>query len=223
MADTLIDVTNRVLRATGQRSDKTAFSETDSTSFVRDRINDALQEIYHQGPPPTQADGLLTLPPSTRSVAISGLDTGQIYENGWRINRASGDIPLQVVEESFLISHFPAFETEEADFPQYVYLANGIVSFYPLLIAGSPSLTIQYKYPSQFVRLENAADVFPFVDGSEEMRYIHIRAQHEYEMHKLMGNPDATREKAEVLMATLAGKYARIRNMSFVGARRYGA
>jgi hypothetical protein len=71
MTATLIDVVNEVLRATGQRPNKTAFAETDSSAFLRDKINDALDELYDMAPFTIDADGTLTLPASTRTVAVA--------------------------------------------------------------------------------------------------------------------------------------------------------
>lgn len=223
MAYTLLSLTNKILRATGQRANKTAFAETDSSAFIRDKINDALEEIYDMAPPGVDADGTLSLPASTRSVsALASLDPLEIYNWSWRINNGDGDIPLTFVSEKFIIENFPLYETEEADRPRYVYLSNGIPSFYPLLAAGSSSLTIQYKYPAQFVELTATTDTFPWLDSSDEMMMVRLYAQLEYEMHKLMGNPDHTREKLETIRCRLTAKYWMKRPMGFVGNRIIG-
>lgn len=224
MTDTLIDVTNEVLRATGQRPNKTAFAETDSSAFIRDKINDALDELYDMAPSTVDANGTLTLPASTRTVsALAGLDPYEIYDWSWRINDSTGDIPLIFLSEAWIIQNFPLNETQEAERPQYVYLSNGTPAFYPLLAAGSSSLTIQYKYPAQFVKLTLTTATFPWPDRSDEMTFIKLYAQLEYEMHKLMGNPDHTREKLETVRCRLTAKYWLKRPMGFVGNRIIGA
>lgn len=223
MADTLIDVVNEVLRATGQRPNKTAFAETDSTAFIRDRINDALDELYDMAPTSVDANGTLTLPASTRTVAaLAGLDPSEIYQWGWRINNANGDIPLKFVSERHIIENYPLYETEEADSPRLVYLSNNTPAFYPLLSAGSASLTIQYKYPAQFVKLTEPSATFPWPDRSDEMAFVKLFAKYEYEMHKLMGNPDKTENQLETQRCKLTAKYALKRPMGFVGNRRIG-
>jgi hypothetical protein len=224
MTATLIDVVNEVLRATGQRPNKTAFAETDSSAFLRDKINDALDELYDMAPFTIDADGTLTLPASTRTVAVAAtLDPYEIYNWSWRINDVDGDIPLEFVSERFIIESFPLYETEEAVQPQYVYMSNNAPSFYPLLAAGSASLTIQYKYPTQFVKLTNTSAAFPWPDRSDELMFVKLFAQLEYEMHKLMGNPDFTREKLETKRCQITAKYAIKRPMGFVGNRIIGA
>lgn len=223
MAYTLISLVNKVLRATGQRANKTAFAETDSSAFLRDKINDALEELYDMAPSEVDADGTLTLPASTRTVAaLANLDPYEIYNWGWRIHNANGDIPLTFVSERFIIENFPLYEAEEADYPRYVYLSNGSPAFYPLLADGSPSLTIQYKYPSQFVELTATTDTFPWPDSSDEMMMVRLYAQLEYEMFKLMGNPDHTREKLDTVRCRLTTKYWLNRPMGFVGNRIIG-
>lgn len=224
MAITLIEMVNKVLRATGQRPNKTAFAETDSSAFLRDRINDAVFELYQMAPTTVDADGTLTLPSATRSVAaVAGLDPYRIYDWGWRINDPTGDIPLQFVDEKMIIQTFPLYETHQGPRPVYVYIANNLPSFYPLLEAGADSLTIQYKYPANVVALTTTTATFPFADGSDEMRFIELYAKFEYEMHKLMGNPDKTEGQLETTRAGLFGKYATIRGAYLVGNRRLGA
>jgi len=224
MTDTLIDVTNEVLRATGQRANKTAFAETDSSAFIRQKINDALDELYDMAPSTVDADGTLTLPASTRTVAaLAGLDPYEIYDWSWRINDATGDIPLNFVTEEWIIQTFPLYETQEADRPQYVYLSNNVPAFYPLLSAGSAPLPIQYKYPAQFVKLTATTATFPWPDRSDEMTFTKLYAQLEYEMHKLMGNPDHTREKLETVRCRLTAKYWLKRPAGFIGNRIIGA
>lgn len=224
MTYTLISLTNKVLRATGQRANKTAFAETDSSAFIRDKINDALEELYDMAPSAVDADGTLTLPASTRKVAaLANLDPYEIYQWGWRIHNVNRDIPLTFVSETWIIENFPLHETEEADLPQYVYLSNNTPAFYPLLTAGSSSLTIQYKYPAQFVELTATTDTFPWPDTSDEIALVRLYAQLEYEMHKLMGNPDHTREKLETVRCRLTAKYWLKRPTGFVGNRIVGS
>lgn len=224
MAITLLDLVIEVLRSTGQNPNKTAFSETDSTQFIVDRINDGLDVIYGLAPSSIDADGSLTLPASTRSVAaVSGLDPYHIYDWSWRINQSVGDIALEQVSEKFVIKNFPLYETYEAAFPKYVYLSNGVPSFYPLLKAGSASLTIQYKYPAQMVKLTETTATFPFQDRSEEMTFLKLYAKFQYELFKLMGNPDFTGGMVEDAKGALIGKYEALNPFRIAGNARFGA
>lgn len=223
MAETLIEVTNEILLDTGQNSAKTEFKTTDSTSFIRNVINRALQILYGMAPTSVDVDGSLILPASTRSVAgPSGLDVHRIYEWSWRINNSAGDIPLKFASEQYIITTFPDFEVAEAIIPTYVYIANNTPSYYPLLKAGQPDLTIQFKYAAQYAKLVDTTATFPFEDGSEEMLFVKLYAKLQYQLHKLMGNPDVTATEVDSVLATLEGKYARLKKLRFRPSKKYG-
>lgn len=222
MANTMIYVINEVLRATQQRPNKTAVSDTDSTAFILDKLNEALENIYGMSPTGIDVDATLTLPASTRTVAIaSGLDPYRIYDWSWAISKVTGDTELEQVTEQYIQDRYPDYETGDAAEPRLVYFSGGEAAFYPLLEAGASSLTIQYKYPTQFVKLAAATDTFPFPDRSDEMAYIKFYAQAEYEIEKGLGAPDYTLEKAATKRARLKGKYARGKRIGFKGYRRY--
>jgi hypothetical protein len=223
MADTLIDVINEVLTATSQRGNKTAIAQTDSTAFIRDRLNDALENIYDIKPFVVDLDGTTTITASTRTFSgPSGIDLNNIDTDTFRINDANGDIPLPYVTEDFIIQNYPSFETAEADLPMYVYFTNGLLAIYPLLTTGATSLTLQYKYSSQFVKLTATTATFPFKDRSPEMKYCKLWAQRDYEISKGLGQPGATQSLIDDEWAKITGKYRRNRRFGFSGARIYG-
>lgn len=219
----MIDVINEVMTATFQRNNKTAISNTDSSAFFLDKINDALQNIYNWCPTAIDVDATLTLPASTRTVSIAtGVDINRVYKNLWRINDSAGDIPLELVSEEFIITQKPLYETEEALKPQYVYYSNGNAAFYPLLKTGQSSLTIQYKYPTQFTKLEATTDTFPFPDRSEEKTYIKLFAQYHYEKLKGLGDPDSTYMDMVDVKHILKARYAKLKRVGITSHRRYG-
>lgn len=223
MADTLIFVVNEVLRATGQQADKTAFSETDSTAFIRDMVNKGLRKVYNMGSSVIDSDDSVSLAVSTRTVSPpSGVDPHAIYDWSVRINDTNGDIPLDVVTREFIITNFPEFEAFEAARPEYMYLDGGNLAFYPLVESTGSTLTIQFTYPTQFVKLTSTSDTFPFEDQSDEMEYIKQYAQLKYEVFKGLGQPEVTYQEVEDLEAALTAKYARTKKIGFTGSRIIG-
>lgn len=219
--DTLISVTNDILRATGQRADKTDFAETDSTSYLRDRINEALQTIYGLQPFIIDADGTITITPSTRTFSgPSATPLTNIHTNTLRLNQAIGDIPLEYVTEEFIIRAFPDFETIEADFPRYVYFTNGLIGVYPLLKSGDANLTLEFKYSTQFVKLTDKAATFPFENRSVELEYVKLYAQMRYEIFKGFGQPAETGQEANKALTVLKVRALKNKRVGFTGYRR---
>src|SRR3982750_2896864 len=169
MADTLLNVVNEILRATQQRQ-QTAFSDNNDTNFIVDRVNDALEDVYNLKGTQIDVDGTATIPASTRKLTGPvGLDLTRIYDWSFRLNNATGDIPIQVLTKEYVVETFPLYESQEGPQPQYVYIDNNQLAVYPLLAAGSASLTLQFSYPSQFTKLTLISATFPFNDRSSEM------------------------------------------------------
>ena len=222
MADTLLNVVNEILRET-QQAQATAFSENDDTNYIVDRVNDALDDLYALKGTPIDADGTITITPSTRTFSgPSGLDLHRIYDWTFRIHDTDGDIPVAVVTEEYITRTFPLFETFEATRPDKVYIDNNLVAVYPLLEAGASNLTLQFSYPAQFVKLTSTSATFPFPDRSEEMRYIKLHAKFEYEKLKGFGQPGDTRDERDGKKAQIIAKYARLKRVGFTGYRVYG-
>lgn len=223
MAITMIELVNEVLRSIGSKPDKTAISETDDTAYILDKLNEGLEDIYRMCPTEIFNDGTLTLPPSTRVLARpSNADVSKIPAWSWRINDADGDKPLEIVTEEFIIRTYPGYETDEAIEPQFVYLTNDDIGFYPLLKAGESDLTIQFKYPALFTKLTNTTDTIPFEDRSEEVKYIKLYAQMEYEIFKAIGQPGITGGKLMASDHRLKAQYAKTRRIGLIGHRVYG-
>lgn len=223
MADTLLAVVNEILRATQQRCDKTAFSNNDDTNYIVDRINDALEDLYTLKPTDIDTDGSVTITASTRVFnGPSGLELNRIYDWSFRLNNADGDIRLPVVTKEYIVTTFPQYESFEASQPQYVYIDNDQIAVYPLLEAGASSLTLQFSYPAQLTKLTNTTATFPFPDRSDEMRYIKLTTQFEYEVFKGLGQPAATMEARDNVWARCVAKYARLKRQGFKGYRVYG-
>lgn len=222
MADTLLDIVKRVLRATGQNPSKTAFADTDDTQYIVDRINEALQKLYSQNPTQVDTDGTVTLAASTRTVsAPSDQDVSKIYPWSWRIDQSAGDKPLTFVTKEFIVGRFPLYETLEASFPQYVYIDGGDIAFYPLLTAGSTSLPIQFSYPAMNARLSSTTATFPWVDNSDEMQYLELFATGKYELYKGLGQPVVTIGLANSTWARLIARYAKNKRVGFTSYRKY--
>ncbi len=223
MADTLIAIVNEVLRATQQRCDKTSFSNNDDTNYIVDRVNDALEDIYALKGTEIDTDGTITVTAATRKFnAPADTDPSRIYDWSFRINDADGDIKLEVVTRQFITENFPLFETEEADVPKYVYIDNVQIAVYPLLTTGASSLTMQFTYPAQFVKLTTTTATFPFEDRSDEMRFVKLSAQFDYEVFKGLGQPASTMDKRDGVWARVVAKNAKTRKKGFMGYRRYG-
>jgi hypothetical protein len=218
--DTLIDVINDVFREVGNRTNKTVIGDTDETGFVRNRINDALAEIYGLQPFNVDVAGSTVITPSTRTFSgPTGTDLNNIHTWSFRVNNA----PVAYVTNQFIITHCPDFETAEGASPSYVYFAEGgRLAIYPMLTAGAANLTLKFLYSTQFTRLTAAAATFPFEDGSDEMRYVKLCAQRDYELRKALGQPDATALKAMNLWAKLVAKYRKGKRFGITGACQYG-
>ncbi|MCE3234529.1 MAG: hypothetical protein K0Q50_709 [Vampirovibrio sp.] len=223
MADTLIDVINEVLTATGQRANKTTIAATDSTAYLRDRVNDALDWLYKLKPFVVDADGTVTITPAQRTFN-GPLDTELQNIHPWslRINDSDGDIPVSLVTEQFIIENYPDFETAESGSPQYVYFSNGSIAVYPLLETVAANLTLQFKYATQFTKLTSAAATFPFEDRSDEMKYVKLFTQLRYEVFKGLGQPGVTNDEMEATKARIIAKHHKSKRVGFKGSRRYG-
>lgn len=223
MADTLISVINDVLMATGQRGNKTAIAATDSTEYIRDRLNDGLEEVYRLEPFTVDASGTVTITPSTRTFSgPSATELENIHAWSLRINDSAGDIPVDLVTEQWIVENFPGFEADEADKPLYVYFTNGLIGVYPLLTAGASNLTLQFQYSTQFVKLTSTSATFPFQDRSDELRFIKLFAQLKYEVYKGLGQPGVTNEEMEAVWSRLKAKAAKSKRFGFKANRRYG-
>lgn len=223
MADTLIDVINDVLIATSQRGNKTAISQTDSTAYIRDRLNDALRRVYKLEPFEVDTDGTVTITPSTRTFAgPTDTELHRIKPWSFRINDSDGDIPVTLVTEEYILEHFPKFETEEAEKPRYVYFTNGLIGAYPLLLTGSSNLNLQFKYSTQFTRLTSTSATFPFKDESDEMEYCKLYAKLHYELFKGLGQPGVTKDDVDSLWSVMVTKHMKRKRVGFTSSRRYG-
>lgn len=221
MAETLLDVVKRILRVSGQNPSKTTFSDSDDTQWVVDRINEALKWIYSKNPTVVDTHSGITLPPSTRRVAVpAGVDIYKIYDWSFRIN-GTPDIALEVVSLEFITNHFENFETEEAEKPSFVYLDGGQLGFYPMVAAGSASKTIQFIYPALNSRLNSVSSTFPFPDESDEIFYCEKYAQYRYELYKGLGQPLDTANEVTSLKARLSARYARNKRIGFKPYRIY--
>jgi hypothetical protein len=223
MATTLINVVNDVLISTWQRGNKTAIAQTDSTAYIRDQLNKALRKLYKLKPFVVDADGTVTITPSTRTFA-GPVDTElqNIYPWSFRINDPNGDIPVSLVTEEYIIENYPKFETDEADKPRFIYFSNGLIAIYPLLEAGSSNLTLQFKYSTQFTKITSTSATFPFEDESDELEYCRLYAQLEYEVMKGLGQPAVTNDKLVSLWAVLTVKHMKGKRTGFISNRRYG-
>lgn len=226
MADSMIDVVNEILRATQQESNKTELSDNDDTNFIADRVNDALEDIYRLQPTFREGDGTVTITPSTRtfSTPLGGtIEIHLIHNWSYRINDANGDIPLEYVTKEFIVKNFPLYETQEGDIPRYVYTDADLIAIYPLLTAGADNLTMQFSYSEALTKLEDASNTFPFTDRSDEMRFVKLSAQLDYEIYKGLGLPVITQGKKEALWGTIYAKHAKLKRQGFKGYRRYGS
>lgn len=222
MADTLGAMTVRILRMTGQNPNKTGLADTDDTQWVADRINEAMQYLFNLKPFEIDLNGSITLPASTRLMdGPAGLDLYRIYDWSWRVNQTTGDVKINPVTQEFIVNSFPLYESNEGDYPEYVYLEGGQVGFYPLLKSSSASQIIQFIYPSMQSRLTDWASTFPFEDNTEELLYCETYTKLEYEIYKGLGDPDETRDKLLTLKGILKVKYARAKRQGLKRYRRF--
>lgn len=221
MATTLLDLINEVHIATGQNTVST-ITTSDDSAYLRDRINDALENLYTLRGTDIDTDGSVTLPASTRTVSPpSGLDVYRIYTWSFRVNDSNGDIPLKHVSSQFITEQYNDYESAEGTVPQYVYYDGGDLGFYPLLTSGASSLTVQFKYPAQYAKLTSTTDVIPFADRSEESSYVRYYAQMMYEVFKGLGQPGLSNDLAEDKWAAIVAKYRKSKRTVLTGQRWY--
>jgi len=221
MADTLIDVVKRVLRATGQDTDISAFSDNDDTQFIVDQINEGLLDLHSLGGGDIILNGTLTVTPSTRLFSVAtGLDIHEIEQFSWRINNALGDIPLKYVTREYIISRYPLFEAQESETPEFVYYEAQKAGFYPLLKAGASNLTIQYSYLTTSVRLSATTDTFPYPD--KWVQYAQKYAQGKYEIYKGLGQPAVTAGESDSLYTEISVKIWKEKRIGFKPYRSWG-
>lgn len=222
MAETAVSLMNQILTKTTQKQ-VTAFSDDDDSNFILESMNDALVNLYDLMPTQVDVNSSVNLPVSTRLVSLeSGLDIYRIYDWSFRINDADGDRPLKVVTREYITKTYPAFETDTANEPRFVYYEGEQLAFYPLIKSDGDAATIQFSYPVIANRLTETTDTFVFPDNSNELQYIKFYAQLEYELDKGLGNPAVTNDKMEDKWGLLVAKYKRGKKSGFKGYRRYG-
>lgn len=218
MADTLLTVVQRVLRATGQDPSITEFSDDDDTQFIVDEINKAMEAIRTLNPTHLDSSSTHTITAGTRLYTVTaGLD---VYD----INRASlrlDDGAISWMDVMNLIAKDKEFDTRTGPTVQYVYYENNKIGVYPILETGATSQTLKYTHPEVYTRLVNPADTFPYPDPVW-ITYCERKAKLAYELFKGSGNPIATNLEVEEAWSNCSALAIQTNRMQVRGYRRYG-
>lgn len=220
MADTVGNMTIRVLRRTLQNPSKSTFADTDDTQLILDLLNEASQMLRDLAPTTVDAEATFTIPVSTRLIAlpVSGLDAYDIYDWSWQYTDASGkQVPLQGATNQFIYQTFPNYTTDTAQYPQYVYIDDNQIAVYPLVQASGASLPGKFKYASLAVRKTAWSDTFPYPDNW--LTWMERYAQYNYEVTKGLGNPPITAVIMDTLYGRIFGKTKKGRRIRFIGSR----
>lgn len=217
MADTLLSVVKRVLRVTGQYPMITTFSDDDDTSYIVDRINDALIDLRSLNPNHLNEASTITITAGTRLYDIaSGLDVYDIDVNSLRVDNYA----IDWIDVDNLIKLHPDYETVTGEKIRYIYFDDNQIGVYPVLAAGESDQTLKYRHPDVWVRLSATTDTFPYPDPNW-VTYCERRAQFEYEVFKGLGNPVATQQKMDMAWDICVARANRDNNMQLRGYRRY--
>lgn len=220
MADTVGNMTIRVLRRTLQNPSKTSFADSDDTQLILDLLNEASQMLRNLAPTTVDAEATFTIPINTRLIAIpvSGLDAYDIYDWSWQYTDANGkQVPLEIATNQFVYQTFPNYTTDTAQYPRYVYIDDNQIAVYPLIQPGGISLTGKFKYPALAARKTSWADTFPYPDNW--LTWMERYAQYNYEVTKGLGNPPITAVIMETLYGHIFGKTKKARRIRFIGSR----
>lgn len=218
MADTLLAVVKRVLRATGQDPMITTFSDDDDTQFIVDEINKALEDIRTLNPTHTNTSSSHTITAGTRLYSVAtGLDVYDINRNSLRLDNGKTDW-IDVVN---LISKDKEYDTRTGPKVQYIYYDDNQIGVYPILEAGADDQTLKYSHPEVFTRLTATTDTFPYPDPVW-VTYCERKAKYQYEIYKGLGNPVATSIEVDEAWANCTALAAQTNRMQVRGYRRYG-
>lgn len=162
MADTLLQVAQRVARRLRVDATFTTFSDNDESNNIVSYINDAYQDLLIN----LQDDAALlldttksiTLVPGTR---VYSLDTTAHHLSlmDWSFaNASNNNDPVEYRTLEWIQAVYPSYQTDSTGNPQYVYQeGNEQVGFYPV---PSTAATISYKFSKPFSRLVNPSDTF---------------------------------------------------------------
>lgn len=219
MADTVGNMTIRVLRRTLQNPSKSSFADTDDTQLVLDLLNEASQMLRDLFPTTVDAEATFTIPLSTRLIAIpvSGLDAYDIYDWSWQYTDAGGkQVPLAYATNQFIYQTFPNYTTDTAQYPRYIYIDDNQIGVYPLV--SGVSLTGKFKYAALAARKTAWSDTFPYPDNW--LTWMERYAQYFYEVTKGLGNPPITAVIMDTLYGRIFGKVKKARRIRFIGSRR---
>ncbi len=218
---TLIDLINDVLISTRQRGNKTSIQEQDSTQYIALAINDAFEWIYRYYPTQVDNDGTFAVQPSIRTYTVPGLDVQRIYDWSWILRRPDGSNLLRYATKQTVVTGNTDYQTTYGE-PSIVYIDNGKVALFPVPPADFSGSSVQFTYPAQYATFTDPLSVFPFENGSDELRFVKLYAKHQYQMEKGLGQPDATLMELEQLRAQVIAKYRGTRRNGYKEHRIYG-
>lgn len=218
MADTLLSVVKRVLRATGQDPMISGFSDDDDTQFIVDEINKAMEDIRTLNPTHIDASSTHTITAGTRLYSVSaGLDVYDINRNSLRLD----DGKASWIDVVNLIAKDKEFDTRTGPKVQYIYYEDNQIGVYPILESGASDQTLKYTHPETFTRLAATTDSFPYPDPVW-VTYCERKAKMAYEIYKGLGNPIATNIEVEEAWANCSALAAMTNRLQARGYRRYG-
>lgn len=217
MADTLLAVVQRVLRATQQDPSVTSLSDNDDTNYIADRINDALINLRTLKPTHLDNNATITVTAQTRLFTVpTGLDVYDIERTSFRLY----DGPIEVITLETLKTLDPEYDTREGERVHLLYYEDNKVGVYPQLESGSTSITLKYRHPDVWARLDDAADTFPYPDPYW-ITYCERYAQYKYEVYKGLGNPIATQLDVDDAWQMCVARAMTSQNYRIRGYKRY--
>lgn len=219
MPNTLEDVLKRVLRFTQQDPNISAIADSDDTQYLVDRINEALDDIRELGPPSFLTRSTVTAVASTRLYALpTDLNPFEIDDKSFRNITASPDSPLDRIDYGYLQEKDPNFQNTTAGVIQAVYYEGSSLGVWPILEAGSSSVTIQFEHPSVLNRLDALADTISIPDSW--VLYLEKYAIYYYQAdYKVIGNPMVTKEDLDQKWGQIIAQMTRYKRLRMRGYR----
>jgi len=219
VSSTLEDVLKRVLRFTQQDPNISAISDSDDTQYLVDRINEAIDNVRELNPPAFVTRSTITATATNRLFALAtDVDPFEIDPKSFRDTTATPDRKIDYIDYGVLEDKDPNFQNTQAGVIQAVYFEGSSLGVWPILTAGSSSVTIQYEHPANLTRLTALANTIPIPDSwvlyLEKFAIFYYQAD-----YKVIGNAMVTKADVDEQWAKIVAKMARYRRLRLRGYR----
>lgn len=215
---TLSELVKLVLRKTGQNPGITAFSDKDDTQWLVDEINNAIKTLLRINPITFDQAATITITAGNRTASLpSAVDPLEIYSWSWYLQESGGNTNLSIWAEEGVKNTYPNYLLDTAPKPELVYLENTGLGVYPI---PSANAVIGFQYPARVTAYTGFNDVLPFDASSDEVDYLRLKAQYEYEAWKGIGQPLKTAVDVDDLFSRLTARYY-AKKIKLKGKRKY--